>query len=530
MSLLPNAREPQNLPADVLLEIFHAYRTSCLEDIDEGADPCKPYEWIWASHACRHWRSVAIESPTLWALVVVTHAIECIKTMIKRSRNAPLIVRAHPAKLKRVFDQDALSAVFEVLHRVRDIDFCAESQSLTKLGHLPSSKSAEVLENFYVYNQSRWSCGMGSPLAFITDAPNLRSLFLSGLNLNQSSRMIVPSLVRLTWEASNPADPQQLLVALAPLKQLRHLVLKRAFDETTVSHLPTDPFTHEFPHLKEFTLEGGTIGCTWFLDHIQLPADTRIAVRSSEQWDSELSLVHVLRLITSVASKCLGSEEKDDVASPSPFACEFLRGERRHQMEVRMWLPKLGVEDFLSEDRPKPSFTLAVPLIDNNRYDAANQLIPKVIESFKLSDVQALHIQRFETLKRWDAIAGLFQRAFSHAAHLQTLVTTNWKLETLPKILSSETGSSTFAVLDRLTLNNTWWPAEDKQASDLSSILKTYRGKGTGAIEVVVKDSYSVREEDIARSRDVVNSVNWDNVSAPVPDEDAEYDFSDDES
>ena len=521
-------RDPQSLPADVLLEIFNAYRGSCLEDIDRKADKCRPYQWIMASHTCRHWRAVAIESPSLWALVVVTHAIECVKTMIKRSRNAPLIVRAHPSKSKRAFDKDAIDAVFDVLHRVKDLDFSADGQSIGKLGHLTSSKSAASLESFQIYNESRWSCGLGSPFAFILDAPNLRSVYLSGLNLAQSSRLIVPSLVSLHWEASNPADPQQLLEALKPLQNLRELRLERAFDTVVVSRLPSDPVTYEFPHLKTFSLSGGAIGCTWFLDHIRLSPDTRVSVRASEKWNGELPLAHILRLVTSTASKACGCDESDETTSP--LSCEIRwGGKHKHEIEARMWMSKVSSDAFLSGTVPEPNVSIAVPLVDSNHYDAANAMIPKIFESFKLSDIQSLHIQRFISNSRWPTVVGIFQQTFSQAPQLQTLVVSDWMTETLPKLLLSPKGSPVFPVLEVFGLKAAQWP-EDDQAMPLSDVLKAYRGKGAKVTRVLVRDSLAADERDVEEAKGAIENFDWDGVSGPAIDEEEDREnFSDDE-
>lgn len=521
-------RGPQALlPADVLLEIFNAYRKSCLEDITEGNATCKPYQWILASHTCRHWRSVAIESSSLWALVVVTHAIECIKTMIKRSRNAPLIVRAHPSACKRAFEKDALEAVFEVLHRVKNIDFSADSHSIVKLGHLPASKPATSLETFQVYNETRWSCGLGSPFAFISDAPNLRSLYLSGLNFIQSSRLIVPSLVSFTWEASNPVDPQQLLTALAPLKQLRELNLTRVFDEVVVSHLPSDPVTHAFPQLRKFSLSGGAIGCTWFLDHIKLAPETRISVRATEKWDAELPLSYILRLITSAASKSCGFDASDEASCP--LSCEVLRGINKHEVELRIWLSKVTADAFISGSSPEPNVTIAVPLIDSNHYDGANLVIPKIFGSFKLSDIQSLHIRRFLSYERWPTVVGILQRTFSQAPQLQALVVSDWMSAAIPKLLSSESGSSVFPVLEVLGLKAVQWPGSD-QGMPLSTILKSRQEKDCKVTRVVVKRSLVVDEKDITESKEAVDNLDWDGASGPSIDEEEDRElFSDDD-
>ncbi|KAK7680525.1 hypothetical protein QCA50_016306 [Cerrena zonata] len=489
-------QRPQALPADVLLEIFNAYRRCCLDDITQGEASCKPYQWMLASHTCRHWRSVAIESPSLWALVVVTHAVECVKTMIKRSRNAPLIVRAHPAACKRAFEKDALDALFEVLHRVKDVDFSADSHSIAKLGHLPSAKSATSLETFQVYNQTRWSCGLGSPLAFITDAPNLRSLYLSGLNFVQSSRLVVPSLVSFTWEASNPVDPQHLLEALAPLKQLRELHLVRVFDDVVVSSLPSGAVTHEFPLLRKFTLSGGAIGCTWFLDHVKFSPETQMSVRAVERWDTDLPRNHILRLITSVASKFNASDE-----AASPLSCEILRGIYKHEIEARIWLSKLTSDSFVAGGTlPEPNVTIAVPLIDDNHYDGANTVIPKIFESFRLSDIQSLHIR-------------------SQAPQLQTLVTSNWMLDSLPKFLLSEAGSPVFPVLEVLGLKAARWTESDK-ATSLSSMLNTCQAQGSGITQLIVRDSIAVNEKDVLGSKGAIENLDWDGTVAPIPEED----------
>ena len=192
-------------------------------------------------------------------------------------------------------------------------------------------------------------------------------------------------------------------------------------------------------------------------------------------------------------------------------------------------MSKVSADAFLSGTVPEPNVSIAVPLVDSNHYDAVNAMIPKIFESFKLSDIQSLHIQRFISNSRWPTVVGIFQQTFSQAPQLQTLVVSDWMTETLPKLLLSPKGSPVFPVLEVFGLKAAQWP-EDDQAMPLSDVLKVYRGKGAKVTRVLVRDSLAADERDVEEAKGAIENFDWDGVSGPAIDEEEDREnFSDDE-
>ncbi|KAF9480801.1 hypothetical protein BDN70DRAFT_977314, partial [Pholiota conissans] len=76
------------LPPEIFCAIFMIVRTNCAK-MDSKTDK---RAWVELTHVCSHWRSIAISSPTLWALIdsSLLHDADRLYEVLRRSKEPPL--------------------------------------------------------------------------------------------------------------------------------------------------------------------------------------------------------------------------------------------------------------------------------------------------------------------------------------------------------------------------------------------------------------------------------------------------------
>ncbi|KAF8171813.1 hypothetical protein BJ912DRAFT_839177, partial [Pholiota molesta] len=74
------------LPSEILCKIFYFVKTP-LRYMDRD----RSFKWIRLTHVCRHWRNIAIASPTIWANDPwPLRNIPFLKEKLSRSKGVPL--------------------------------------------------------------------------------------------------------------------------------------------------------------------------------------------------------------------------------------------------------------------------------------------------------------------------------------------------------------------------------------------------------------------------------------------------------
>ncbi|KAH8814639.1 hypothetical protein DL96DRAFT_1624375 [Flagelloscypha sp. PMI_526] len=107
-----NQRESptQQLPSEILAEIFLIYRDLALSDYiatssntmygwqASQARQVHPVPWLLPSLICRHWRSVALDFPSFWAVLFLNN-LRWTEELLLRSKGAPLHIqpRSYPS-------------------------------------------------------------------------------------------------------------------------------------------------------------------------------------------------------------------------------------------------------------------------------------------------------------------------------------------------------------------------------------------------------------------------------------------------
>ncbi|KAG1811435.1 uncharacterized protein BJ212DRAFT_510718 [Suillus subaureus] len=137
------------------------------------------------AHVCRHWRQIALESPTLWASLNCVSA-NWLDIMFERSKKAILVViYRSPGSLRKCFQQ-----IFSQLPRIKFLQLCSYPWEVNRILDCLPSQPAPSLQTckFSVARKSR--TGVIRPISdaiFQGQAPLLRSVELTECTFRRTS-------------------------------------------------------------------------------------------------------------------------------------------------------------------------------------------------------------------------------------------------------------------------------------------------------------------------------------------------------
>ncbi|KIK36048.1 hypothetical protein CY34DRAFT_16640 [Suillus luteus UH-Slu-Lm8-n1] len=138
------------------------------EDDDRGVPAC-----LAVTHVSRHWRKVALESPTLWRFVGFT-SISWLDIMLERSQKVPLVVKCRPETSILV---KTLEKILLHLPRIEYLEFHAFSCDSDRIMELLSSQPAPMLETLKIgFSGMLPTTESTTNTIFQGEAPLLRSL------------------------------------------------------------------------------------------------------------------------------------------------------------------------------------------------------------------------------------------------------------------------------------------------------------------------------------------------------------------
>lgn len=159
------------LPAELLIEVF-----ADIADLDGDINAS---DIVSISHVCGYWRKVALNTPFLWTCVDAA----CIGFENFVTRSNPLPIRLHLVERDQEVTleqrQGVISRFQELLSRAESLTAIGSYSVLESLLdatplHLPTLRSLKlIIERDYE-----------SSLGFKHDAPNIKMLHLSGVNIN----------------------------------------------------------------------------------------------------------------------------------------------------------------------------------------------------------------------------------------------------------------------------------------------------------------------------------------------------------
>ncbi|KAI0062000.1 hypothetical protein BV25DRAFT_1885800 [Artomyces pyxidatus] len=273
-----NALAPiSRLPVEIMTRIFSL--VACAERAGRLTAQHPPRKrpamlgWIKVTFVCRHWRNIALGSPSLWAAnISLTLRSSGTKAMIARAKAVPI--------------------TFEFLDRDAGFDFnsimaqcITQNLSRTKVLRLdwihihPGSildviiRPAPLLDTLdIVVGSPRKSIfAFPSNARFLgDDAPQLRHVLLHNMiNFPWASKVLqhLVSLRLIYFQATkSPARLEDVLMALQKMKSLQYLTLQNNLPQPADSST-----TARVPHLVHLDVRGRLSSCGNLLRHLEVP-------------------------------------------------------------------------------------------------------------------------------------------------------------------------------------------------------------------------------------------------------------------
>ncbi|KAF9466077.1 hypothetical protein BDZ94DRAFT_1252052 [Collybia nuda] len=238
-----------------------------------------PLHWIKVSHVSRHWRAVALDSPSLWGNIVTTRP-RWTEEMLKRSKMASLTLEADLSCITPRISE-AIQLALQHITRIRDLKLVASSSTLNKL--ITSLQiNAPILQSLSLSIPRNTRFGVEGDLTlpegcFRGDVSQLRALELVKCNINWGSPLLSGLTVLKLSDISILARPttQQLLDVLEKMPSLEILHLQEALPnvgDETISTCAPDRII-KLLHLSHITVTSTVPECVNLLERITIPAD-----------------------------------------------------------------------------------------------------------------------------------------------------------------------------------------------------------------------------------------------------------------
>ncbi|KAK7049341.1 hypothetical protein VNI00_005942 [Paramarasmius palmivorus] len=166
-SLLPICRLPN--------EILGLILTFCASDVRRHRTHCSQMSWLWPTHVCQHWRTIALGCPAMWDTPDFSKP-SLAREMLVRSKSAPLHIRA-ATRGYRMGQQEVLSDALRDIARVAAIEIDTSLPLILNV-LLGVVQPAPVLEKLRIHKE-RVTASVVLPDNFLAgNAPRLREMSL----------------------------------------------------------------------------------------------------------------------------------------------------------------------------------------------------------------------------------------------------------------------------------------------------------------------------------------------------------------
>ncbi|KAF4610966.1 hypothetical protein D9613_006731 [Agrocybe pediades] len=492
------------LPPELITRIFECCKE--VESMPSRLQYQKPPRWIRCSHVCRLWRTIALDSPTLWTDLNFNH-FTWIKETFVRSKMAALNVALH-----LIGTPDEASKVQFVKHqvichgsRLKDLSlrstFSAQSDLAEILGSIPRSTSnLQSLEIAYAQRSQLYAYLPGE---CICDADKLQHLMITGCGIDWvqhlSNKSALTVLKLHDIPSTSTISASQFLQSLAGMRSIQILELSNAFPTLALHDTGIQSRRIPLPKLRVLKLWGCSPETLGFLfKHIALGAGvymdivangvdescfTTFIEEMSSVISSNGSVIHSLRLLSATSRQLWMTAFSHDPPGVDGEA-DVLPRNRTAIFSLQLTISSA------SSDHPDMLWIntcAALPLTWVRKVSWGNSLL----------------LSAETIISCFGALPNLHSLNFSSRYHdlIKLLQATHPSSEgTCAKFM--------FPVLRSLILQD--FVLDDECLTDLADILIQRHEGGLEVEKLVIKQCYGVDVEEINLLSQIVADVVWD--------------------
>ncbi|KAI0054637.1 hypothetical protein BV25DRAFT_1922512 [Artomyces pyxidatus] len=276
----PSSRLPPEIVSyifSILSEGDHPHRVK--------GSPCNglvrdTFGWITATHVCRRWRHIALETPILWRHVRLSLGVVWAEEIAKRAQSQPLHVTLDLAG--RSTDR-SIAAVCNFmatyLPRIQSL-YLEDSSRFVQQVVKCLKHPMPLLESFEIITMPRetgWS--FPNELFIGTNTPRLHRLVMAGCQSFNLAPPILRQLICLAidGELEDHQHLRRALAALGEMPSLERLTMRHCYDRDTLWDPPTfiAPLS---PTLSSLILSGHFVHTMSLLRQLRIPPTTRLAL------------------------------------------------------------------------------------------------------------------------------------------------------------------------------------------------------------------------------------------------------------
>lgn len=289
------------LPAEVLIHIFKYCTLETCPRLDQvkrtppvlcrcSGQICVGHPWLKVTHVCNHWRSVALNDPSLWTCIKDVYSGSCLTTMASRSMSMPLSISATSYESQDLGIPSITNALANVLSnhwdQVCDLDLTLSlTSTLVHQLRKPSETMSSLRLAFYKRCRLDLKQAPLGPLLGGT-APSIRHFRLQGRGCSVPLRDLhgmFPNIERLELFNITPylSTADDFALVLSTMPRLECIVFEKNMHDYGY---PEHVIHHDIPGIRTLAptlLSNLTVlvlapfgfeNCLAFLDSCKLPA------------------------------------------------------------------------------------------------------------------------------------------------------------------------------------------------------------------------------------------------------------------
>ncbi|KAL0580809.1 hypothetical protein V5O48_001185 [Marasmius crinis-equi] len=518
------------LPVEVLANIF----MDCNTDIPTFVDGNRAKGIVTLfrlARVCRHWRTVALDTPELWSRPDYSSGTPLARIMLSRSKDAPLVVDAEFGSGTRgvVFETLKHIARTTVLHITATDDRAGLQQLVHELVQpAPFLHTLGLgLDQVRAWDALLSPSELHLPHTFLGNhAPRLRNLLLRWCCIPLDSPLL-RNLTRLSLISPSlpSSSATHFLEGLREMSHLEVLEVRNPFRETppATTAPPIRAFT--MPALRYLRLdEVDSSGAVFLLGHISLPISTVLTVNSrlpSADWlEKSNTFVSCLsRVFSAKANPTLAPDDSirsmyigpmfevfgwtfDTLSLENPYTRHDLTGKAPPHLRVHVALTT--TLDLVGDGiNPLRGLVSALPSLNNLR--ALHVLVPET------------HTSTLVPTSTGSTSRGVYPSVEDFTAcfgALPNLQIVKLKGELAPLLMTAL--GPAFHALHTLELKSVIQsraiPQVGGRIADILADVAVSRGKiGVGMLrQLKLTQCESISNRDVERIKEVVAEVDWD--------------------